>query len=140
MTARTVPKEGQETTCEFRVRYAECDAMGYLHHARYWEYIEHTRTELLRRNGYRYRNLEAEGILFVVYKAAIKYLGPVRYDDLVHVTARVERITRTRVDHSYSFQRDGLLLSEATSTLACVGCDGRPICMPDAFWVDANTP
>lgn len=140
MMAKGIPKAGQETTCEFRVRYAECDAMGYLHHARYWEYLEHTRTELLRQNGYRYRDLEAEGVLFVVYKAAIKFIGPVRYDDIVHVTAKVERITRTRVDHGYAFRREGVLLCEATSTLACVGRDGRPISMPDALWVGADTP
>ena len=140
MAVKGIPKAGQETTCEFRVRYAECDAMGYLHHARYGEYIEHTRTELLRQNGYRYRDLEAEGVLFVVYKAAIKYVGPVRYDDIVHVTAKVERITRTRVDHAYWFRREGALLCEATSTLACVGRDGRPISMPDALWGGAETP
>ena len=140
MAVKGIPKTGQETTCEFRVRYAECDAMGYLHHARYWEYLEHTRTELLRKNGVRYRDLEAEGVLFVVYKAAIKFIGPVRYDDIVQVTAKVERITRTRVDHSYTFRRDGVLLCEATSTLACVGRDGHPIAMPDALWAGAETP
>ena len=56
MTVKGIPKAGQEAACEFRVRYAECDAMGYLHHAKYWEYLEHTRTELLRENGVRYRD------------------------------------------------------------------------------------
>ena len=140
MAVKGIPNTGQEITCEFRVRYAECDAMGYLHHARYWEYLEHTRTELLRQNGVRYRDLEAKGVLFVVYKAAIKFIGPVRYDDIVHVTARVERITRTRVDHAYSFRRECVLLCEATSTLACVGQDGRPISMPDALWAGTETP
>ncbi len=120
---------------EFRTRYAECDAMGYLHHAKYWEYLEHTRTELLRANGFRYRDLEAEGVMFVVYKAAIRYIAPIRYDDVVAVTAKVERTTRTRVDHSYTIQRDGDRLCEATTTLACVGRDGRPILMPDSLWV-----
>ncbi len=128
---------GDEVGCEFRVRYAECDAMGYLHHAKYWEYFEHTRTELLRKNGFRYRDLEAAGTCFVVYKAACKYIAPIRYDEVVTVTARVERITRTRVDHSYRVLRDGKLLTEASTTLACVGTDGRPILMPDSLWGDA---
>jgi len=119
---------------EIRVRYAECDAMGYLHHARYWEHFEHVRTELLRRNGVRYRDLESEGILFVVYKCACKYILPIRYDDLIDVTARVVRVTRTRVDHVYEIHRDKQLMSEASSTLACVGRDGRPILMPDSIW------
>jgi len=42
---------------EIRVRYAETDAMGYLHHAQYLVYFELGRTELLRVNGVRYREL-----------------------------------------------------------------------------------
>ena len=122
---------------EFRVRYAEVDAMGYLHHARYWEHFEDVRTELLRRNGFRYRDLEEQGVLFVVYKAACKYLVPIRYDDVVTVTAIVTRVTRTRVDHEYVIERDGQRLCEASSTLACVGRDGRPRVMPDSLWENA---
>lgn len=121
-------------TAEVRVRYAECDAMGYLHHAKYWEYFEHVRTELLRNNGFRYRDLEEQGICFVVYKASCKYIAPIRYDDLVQVTVKVERMTRARVEHSYEIHRDGGLTCQATTTLACVGRDGRPRFMPDALW------
>ncbi len=98
-----------EETCsvEIRVRYAECDGMGYLHHGRYWEYFEIVRTELLKQRGVRYRDLEAQGVFFVVYKAACRYMLPIRYDDLVTVTARVTRVTRTRVDHDYEIMRDG---------------------------------
>ena len=131
---KVLPGVGESCGCEFRVRYAECDAMGYLHHARYWEYFEHVRTELLRQNGVRYRDLEEAGTLFVVYKAACKYVQPIRYDDVVQVTCRVERLTRTRVDHSYVIHRDGQTLTEASSTLACVGRDGRPKVMPDELW------
>ena len=122
----------------FRVRYAECDAMGYLHHAKYWEYFEHARTELLRLRGFRYRDLEAKGVLFVVYKAACRYIAPIRYDDLVSVTVVVKRITRVRVDHTYEITCDGQRVCEASSTLACVGRDGRPILMPDELWNGGN--
>ena len=108
--------------------------MGYLHHAKYWEYFEHVRTELLRQDGVRYRDLEAEGILFVVYKTACKYILPIRYDDLVTVRVQVARITRTRVDYTYVVELDGQRMCEASTTLACVGRDGRPRMMPDTLW------
>lgn len=133
----SIGREGQSHTCEIRVRYAETDAMGLLHHAKYWEYFEIVRTDLLRANGFRYRDLEAEGVFFVVHKAACKYIQPIRYDDLVAVTATVQRITRTRVDHVYEMTRDGTRLCEASSTLACVGRDGRPILMPDHLWSES---
>ena len=137
MRASTFGQPGDRQSVEFRVRYAECDPMGYLHHAKYWEYFEHVRTELLRQNGVRYRDLEEEGVLFVVYKAACKYILPVRYDDLVTVTAQVARVTRTRVDHTYVVDHEGQRACEASTTLACVGRDGRPVLMPDALWQKA---
>lgn len=134
MSESQLGRPGESCTVEFRVRYAECDPMGYLHHARYWEYFEQVRTELLRRHGFRYRDLKAQGALFVVYKATCKYILPIRYDDLVSVTATVARITRTRVDHTYEITRDGERTCEAETTLACVGRDGRPNLMPDSLW------
>lgn len=138
MSQTMLGSPGESTTIEIRVRYAECDAMGYLHHARYWEYFEQARTERLRMNGFRYRDLEAQGCFFVVYKAAIRYLLPIRYDDLVRVTLTVTRVTRTRVDHAYAIERDGVRTCEATTTLACVGRDGRPQLMPSALWGESD--
>jgi acyl-CoA thioester hydrolase len=134
MAGASIGQPGDRCTVELRVRYAECDAMGYLHHAKYWEYFEHARTELLRLNGFRYRDLEAQGVFFVVYKATCTYVAPIRYDDVVVVTAQVDRVTRTRVDHSYVIERLGERMCEAVSTLACVGRDGRPRLMPDSLW------
>ncbi|UCE58750.1 MAG: acyl-CoA thioesterase [Phycisphaerales bacterium] len=130
---------GDRCSVEIRVRYAECDAMGYLHHAKYWEYFEVVRTDLLRRNGFRYRDLEAQGVCFVVYKAAVKYLAPIRYDDLITASVKVERMTRTRVDHSYEIHCAGELTCQASTTLACVDRKGRPRLMPDALWADSST-
>lgn len=134
MSDATIGQRGDACTMTFRVRYAECDPMGYLHHANYWVYFEEVRTELLRRHGFRYRDLEAEGVLFVVHKLACTFRRPVRYDDQVEVECRVERITHTRVDHAYRVTREGELLTEATSTLACVDRSGRPMVMPRSLW------
>ena len=76
----------------------------------------------------------------MVYKAAVKYIKPVRYDDLVKVTVTVARITRTRVDHSYIVTRDGDKTCEASSTLASVGQDGKPALMPEELWANSSPP
>lgn len=137
MIKSNLGKIGDTCKTEMRVRYAECDAMGYLHHAKYWEYFEHVRTELLRKNGFRYCDLEKEGVFFVVYKAACKYIAPIRYDDLVIVTTEVTRISRIRVDHIYSIELEDTHVCEASSTLACVNRAGRPQLMPDSLWSSA---
>src|SRR4051812_3035707 len=70
-----------EHTITIRVRYPECDPMGYLHHSIFLQYFEIGRVELLRSLGHNYSELEREGLFFVVVKAAVQYKSPARYDD-----------------------------------------------------------
>ncbi|NLX14199.1 MAG: acyl-CoA thioesterase [Phycisphaerales bacterium] len=124
--------EPHPTQCrlDVRVRYAECDPMGYLHHAKYFEYFEMARTELLRATGIRYRDMEDKGFLFVVVRTECRFLRPARYDDTLTIEVRLERMTRARIDHAYKIYRDGFVLCEALTTLACVNREGRPIPIP----------
>ncbi len=128
----------RETDIEIRVRYAECDPMGFLHHSRYFEYFEMGRTELLRASGRRYRDLEAAGVLFVVARLECRFRRPAVYDDVLRLNVRITRQTRARIDHAYRLYRDGLLLCEASSVLACVNREGRPIPIPDDMVDDGD--
>ncbi len=119
---------------DIRVRYAETDAMGCLHHARYAVYLEMGRTEALRASGIRYRELEARGIFYVVARLEVRFRAPARYDDVVRLRTETERFTRVRVDHRYVMTREGVILAEAGTTLACVGRDGRPMGLPEELW------
>jgi acyl-CoA thioester hydrolase len=114
-----------------RVRYAETDRMGLLHHANYLVYFEQGRTELLRQQGYTYKDLEDQGFLLVLTKVEVRYKRPARYDDLLTVRTIVVRTTAVRIDHRYEVLRDGELVAEGTSTLACVDRDGRPQALPE---------
>ena len=56
---------------QIRVRYAETDQMGLLHHANYLVYFEQARTELLRATGRTYRDMEEQGFYLVIAKAEV---------------------------------------------------------------------
>lgn len=116
---------------QIRVRYAETDRMGLLHHANYLVYFEQARTELLRDVGATYKDMEDQGYLLVLTKVAVQYKKPARYDDVLTIRTLVERTTSVRIDHRYEVLRDGDLLAEGSSTLACVDRDGRPQALPD---------
>jgi len=133
-----VPRQPRQCELALRVRYAETDPMGVLHHSRYFVYFEMGRTELLRLAGFRYRDLEERGVLFVVFKAACQYKFPARYDDELRLLTRIERITRSRIDHSYELIRaaDSRLLATAQTTLACVDRTGQVIPIPDEIYPD----
>jgi acyl-CoA thioester hydrolase len=121
-----------------RVRYAESDPMGYLHHSRYFEYFEMGRTELLRQAGFRYRDLEARGVLFAVVKLECRFKASARYDDELVLTTGIMRMTRARIDHSYVLRRGAVVLCEASSTLACIDRSGRLMPIPDELLGEAE--
>jgi acyl-CoA thioester hydrolase len=114
-----------------RVRYAEVDRMGFLHHSHYLVYFEQGRTELLRAQGYSYRDLEDQGFLLVLTKIQVRYKNPARYDDLLTLRTTVARTTLVKIEHRYELFREGQLLAEAETTLGCVGRDGRVQALPE---------
>src|SRR5215207_2843053 len=59
-----------------RVRYAETDRMGLLHHANYLVYFEQARTELLRARGVAYKDLEDQGFYLVISNVEVKFKSP----------------------------------------------------------------
>ena len=113
-----------------RVRYAETDRMGLLHHATYFVYFEVGRTELLRQRGITYREVEDAGHLLVIIDIGCKFKKPARYDDLLTLQTTVARVTHVKIVHNYKVFRDGELLAEGHSTLACIDRDGRPQGLP----------
>jgi len=123
----------QSCDIEIRVRYAETDRMGYVHHSRYAVFLEMGRTELLRQAGVCYRDLEDAGVFFVVAKMSVSFKAPARYDDVLVLTTRVKRMTMARIDHEYRLVRKDTdeLLTEAETTLACVDREGSIIAIPE---------
>lgn len=123
--------ESHEIT--IRVRYAETDRMGLLHHATYFVYFEMGRTELLRQRGFSYRDMEDAGHLLVIIDIGCKFKKPAYYDDILTLRTTVTRVTHVKIVHHYAVLRDGQLLAEGHSTLACVDRDGRPQRLPEAI-------
>lgn len=115
-----------------RVRYAETDRMGLLHHANYLVYFEQARTDLLRQLGRTYKDLEDQGFFLVVTKVEVRYKRPAHYDDVLTVRTTVTRTSPVRLEHMYEvFTPDGHLCCEGSSTLACVDAGGKVQPMPD---------
>lgn len=121
---------GETHETEVRVRYAETDRMGLLHHANYFVYFEMARTEMLRSRGVSYRDVEDSGHLLVIIDLGCKYKKPAYYDDVLTIRTTVARVTHVKIVHEYKVFRDGELLAEGHSTLACVDREGKPQALP----------
>jgi acyl-CoA thioester hydrolase len=116
---------------ELRVRYNECDPMGYLHHSVYFSYFEIGRTELLRAGGGNYRKMEADGMLVVVVKAECRYHRPARYDDLLRLVTHIDRVTQAKIEHKYQLFRGEECLATGHITLAVINREGKVQPVPD---------
>jgi acyl-CoA thioester hydrolase len=114
-----------EHTVELRVRYDECDPMGFVHHANYMKYFEIARTDLYRAQGGNYRDFEAGGLFVVVANVACRYHMPARYDDLLKILVKVDRITEAKVEQSYIVLRDDTKIASGSVTLAVVDREGK---------------
>lgn len=114
-------------------RYAETDQGGVVHHSVYPVWFEMGRTELLRANGIVYKNLERRGIYFVIVRLDIKYRQPAKYYEKLCLKTECVRVTTVRIEHKYLLSRceDEVLLSEASSVIACVDAAGGVRALPE---------
>ncbi|MCY4463934.1 MAG: thioesterase family protein [Chloroflexi bacterium] len=69
----------------FHVRYAETDAMGFVHHAVYLVWFEEGRSAFIREQGWSYAEIERSGYFLVASDLRARYLKAARYDQLVTV-------------------------------------------------------
>ena len=120
------------TAVEFRVRYGEVDRMGVAYHAHYLQWAELGRTELMRRHGVPYRQLEERGVRLAVSGAELRLSSPARYDDLLRVSAWLTEVGSRKVVFAYRIERvdDGALLATARTTLISLSPDGRAARLP----------
>jgi acyl-CoA thioester hydrolase len=117
-------------THRLRVRFAETDAMGIVHHAAYLPYLEEARVHYLDAIGHPYTSVRAEGIDFAVLEAFVRYLAPLRFDDRVDVAVKVVAATRATFQLAYLLTVDGAVRSTGVTVHGCVDPTGRPVRMP----------
>ena len=104
----------QELSTEVRTRYFETDQMGMVHHSSFFVWFEIGRTEYLRASGATYRDLEKDDLFMPVLESYCRHLKPARYDDVLQIGTRCERVKRVRLRFDYSVRRpaDDALLAE----------------------------
>ncbi len=120
-------------TTQLRVRYDECDPMGFVHHSHYLKYFEIARTELFRASGGNYRDFEATGLYVVVVRVECQYRLPARYDDELDIHVKIERMTEAKIVQAYRVERGGDHIVTAEVTLAVIDRSGRLQRIPESL-------
>ncbi|MBK7643151.1 MAG: acyl-CoA thioesterase [Planctomycetes bacterium] len=111
-----------------RVRYAETDQMGVVHHANYLLYLEESRTALMAARGSSYAEFERSGWALPVRKAELRFRSPARYEDELVVRTWVAKLGPASVTFASEVWRDSdqTLVASGSIELACIDLRSTP--------------
>jgi acyl-CoA thioester hydrolase len=126
-------REPVTSEVEFRVRYAETDQMQVVYHANYLIWCEIGRTDLIRKLGSSYADIEKNGIALAVVDAALRYHSAARYEDTIRVRTVLREARSRSVTFEYTIENanTGARLVTARTTLASINRDGKLVQMPE---------
>lgn len=118
-----------------RVRYGETDQMGVAYYGNYATYFEVGRVETLRNIGLSYREIEENGIMLPVSEFNVKYLNPIKYDDVVTIKTKLSSVLGARLTFEYDmFNSNNVLCAQAFTVLVFIDKDSRrPVKAPNYF-------
>lgn len=116
---------------KYRVTYADTDQMGYMYYGNYAKLYEIGRTEALRNIGFKYKDMEAAGIMMPVYENYSKYLLPALYDDFLTIKVTIKILPTVRCIFDYEiFNEAGSLLNIGQTTLVFSRMSDNKLCKP----------
>ncbi len=124
-----------ENITTLRVRYSETDQMGGFYNSRALEWFECGRTEMTRKFGVPYSEMETRGLFLPIVEAHVKFLGRARYDDELRMTTKVAMFGRARVrfDHEIVHAKNGAPVARGYTVHAFLDATGKPIRPPAWF-------
>jgi acyl-CoA thioester hydrolase len=103
-----------------------------VYYANYLRYMERSRTEYLRERGIELVEYQAQGILFAVVEANLKYRASARYNDLLDVRSRIVELTSVSITFETAITgQQGRLCTTGTVKLACIGSHGKARRIPE---------
>ncbi len=112
-----------------RVYFADTDFSGAVYHARYLEFLERGRSDLLRCLDVHHTDLlSAEGgaLYWVVRRMEIEFNASARIDDILRVETRVAFVGGARCQMEQQIVRGDETLIEAKVTAALINEAGKP--------------
>ena len=109
-----------------RVAFSDTDAQGVVYYGRYMPYFDLARNEYHRHLG----RVRLGHVDFAMRAITVEYLAPARFDDLLEIFVRVERIGTTSITYDHAAYRidddeaDTLMVT-AKTTAVCISLDER---------------
>jgi acyl-CoA thioester hydrolase len=119
-----------------RVRYVEVDSQGHVFFGHYLTYFDVALVEYLHAIGYSYQGLLSSGLDMFYAAADCQYRGRARFEDDLHVHARIGHIGNTSFTFQFAIYRQAADELIATGKVVAVAVDRAtevPTRVPDAL-------
>jgi acyl-CoA thioester hydrolase len=115
-----------------RVYYEDTDSGGVVYHSNYLNFMERARTEWLRSIGIEQDQLRNEhNCIFAVHSMQLKFRKPARFNNLLTVTSRVNKVAGASLEFEQKVMCDDELLCDAVVKIACLDAEQfRPMSIP----------
>lgn len=119
-----------------RVRFAETDMMGVVHHANYFVWFEAGRVLYLRRCGIDLNEMLRAGIIFPITDVSCRYKASARFDDVVQIRTALQEFSRAKLIFTYDVvrQSDSQVLAQGRTLNVFTNSAGRIIRLPDTYY------
>ena len=108
-----------------RVRYQECDAQHVVFNARYGEYVDMACFEFLRTALPRPSNATDGTFEIQTVRQVVEWKRPARFDDVLEIAVRTDRIGSTSFTLSFDIRRAGEAEPLVTSETVYVHVDPK---------------
>ena len=123
---------------DIRVRYAETDQMGVVHHGNYALYLEIARIEWLRKLVVSYKKMEESGVGLPVASLSVKYKKPIKYDDVITVKTMLKKEPTVKAEFDFEITNNlGEILSTANVVLVFVDLKTNRPTRPPKYFLEA---
>lgn len=81
-----------KTELKLTVPFYDLDPMNVVWHGNYLKYLESARCDLLKKIGYDYDNMRADGVVYPIAKMDLKYIKPCKFNQVLFLETIVEEL------------------------------------------------
>ncbi len=111
-------------TMQYRIIYADTDAMGVMYYANYLRVYEAARGDFMRKIGFSFSEMEKRGIVCPAINVNLEYFRFAKFDNEVTIITSVEKIPASKLEFIQEmYDTDNTIINRAIVTLGFVNSE-----------------
>ena len=103
-----------------RVEFGDTDMVGIVHFSNFFRYMEAAEVAFLKSRGLNVSlDWNGESLGFPRVNVSCDYVSPAKFDDVLDIDVRLEKLGSKSVTYAFDFSRDGAAIARGTMTSVC---------------------